>query len=58
MTIAKMAAILVLLFLLLYWKHLALAVMGLAEDYELWTKLKSRGVENRSFYRYWLDECW
>lgn len=58
MTISKMLAILTLLFLLLYWKPLVLAVMGLAEDYELWLKLKAKGVEERSFLKYWLEECW
>jgi hypothetical protein len=57
MSISKMLAIVLLLFLLLYWKHLILAIAGLGEDYELWLKLKARGVEERSFWRYWLDEC-
>lgn len=58
MTLTKLVAIVLLLFLLFYWKPLVLAIAGLAEDYELWAALKDRGVESRSFYRYWLDECW
>lgn len=58
MPTTKMLAVLILLLLLLYWKHLVLAVMGAVEDYELWLKLRQRGVEPRSFWRYWLEECW
>lgn len=58
MSITKMLAILILLLLLLYWKHLVLAVVGLTEDYELWVELREKGEEKRSFWRYWLEECW
>lgn len=57
MTTLEWIAIITLSLLLLFWKHIAIRVLTLYDDYTLWRSLRNQSLTSLTFWEYWRDEC-